>query len=81
MTRKEILERLGQVVEESSAEEVDWESVTEETTLESFGFDSLAVLDLIFDLEQDFGVTVAAKDILEMKTTGELISFLETRLP
>jgi acyl carrier protein len=79
MSRAEILERLGQVVEESSAEDVDWSLVSEATTLESFGFDSLAVLDLIFDLDQEFGAEIEAKDIVGMKTIGDLITFLEER--
>jgi acyl carrier protein len=79
MTRSEILEQLGSVIEESSVEDVDWSTVTENHTLESFGFDSLAVLDLIFDLESEFGVQINAEDILGMKTVGELVTFLETR--
>jgi acyl carrier protein len=79
MTRSDVFEQLGSVIEESSVEDVDWSTVTEDRTLESFGFDSLAVLDLIFDLEAEFGVQIKAEDILEMKTVGELVTFLETK--
>ena len=79
MTRSETFEQLGAVIEESSVEDVDWSTVSEEQTLESFGFDSLAVLDLIFDLESEFGVQIKAEEILEMKTVGELVTFLETK--
>jgi len=79
MDRKEILARLGEVIEESAAEEVDWSGVTEETLIESFGLNSLAVLDLLFDLEEAFGVEVSAEDILKMKTTGEMVSLIVDR--
>lgn len=81
MTRDEIFRQLGEVIEESSVEDVDWSTVTEEHTLESFGFDSLAVLDLIFDVEAEFGVQLKAEDVLEMKTIGELVTYLESKAP
>ena len=78
MSREAILERLGQVVQESSADEIDWSTVTDGTTFASFGFDSIAVLDLIFDVEQEFGVQIAAEEILGKKTIGDLVTFLES---
>ena len=81
MTRDEIFQQLGEVIEESSVEDVDWSTVTEEHTLESFGFDSLAVLDLIFDIESEFGVQLKAEEVLEMKTVGELVTYLEAQSP
>jgi acyl carrier protein len=74
--RAEILGRLGTVIEESATEDVDWTVVTAATALDSFGFDSLAVLDLIFDLEQEFGVQIPAETMLRMKTVGDLVAYL-----
>lgn len=75
--RTGILEGLRAVLEESATEEVDWNEMDEATELSSFGFDSLAVLDLIFDLEQKFGVQIPAETMLKMKTVGDLVSLLE----
>jgi acyl carrier protein len=80
MAREDIFKQLGTVIEDSSVEDVDWSTVTEEHTLESFGFDSLAVLDLIFDLESEFDVKIKAEEVLQMKTVGELVTFLEARI-
>lgn len=80
MTRDEIMKKLGVVIEESSAENIDWSEVEESTELESFGFDSLAVLDLIFDIEQEIGVQVAAEDMMQMETVGELIDYISKRV-
>lgn len=77
MDRQEILKRLGTVIEESSAEDVDWSTVNEDTTLESFGFDSLSVLDLIFDLDQELDTEIEAAEILKMRTIGDMITYLE----
>lgn len=75
-SRELIRERLEGVMEESSAEAVEWSEVTDETTIESFGFDSLSVLDLLFDLEQEFAIQIQAEDMLNIKTVGNLVDFL-----
>jgi acyl carrier protein len=80
MTNEEIMAKLGEVIEASAAEDIDWSTVTESTELESFGFDSLAVLDLIFDIEQEVGVQVAAEDMMQMETLGELVSYISKRV-
>ena len=80
MDRKELFDRIGKVIEESAVEEVDWGEVGEETPIESFGFDSLSVLDLLFALEQEFGVEIEAKEILKIETVGEMITFLGERM-
>jgi acyl carrier protein len=80
MTREQIIERLGEVLQESSTSaRVDWSSVTEKTEIDALGFDSLTILDLIFDIEEAFGLEVPAEDILSVKTVGSLASYLEKR--
>jgi acyl carrier protein len=80
MTRAEILERLHSVMEESSVDEVDWADVDESTSIESFGFDSLSVLDLIFDLEQEYGVQIQPEEMPAIKQVGDLVTFLVERI-
>ena len=81
MTRDEILAGLGRVLAEAAtAEDIEWSSVTEVHTIESFGLDSLALLDLIFDLEQEFGVQIEAEQMPEMKSLGDLVTFLQERM-
>jgi acyl carrier protein len=75
-SREQIRQRLEGVMDQSSAEEVEWSTVTDETTIESFGFDSLSVLDLLFDLEQEFSIAIQAEDMLEIKRVGDLVDFL-----
>jgi acyl carrier protein len=75
-SREQIRQRLEGVMDQSSAEEVEWSTVTDETTIESFGFDSLSVLDLLFDLEQEFSIAIEAEDMLEIKRVGDLVDFL-----
>lgn len=79
--RDDIRARLMRVFEETSARAIDASTVTEATPLESFGVDSLVLIDLIFDLEQEFGVKLAAQEMASLRTVGELITHLEQRVP
>ena len=80
MERQEIYDRLGNILRDSTAAEVEWSTVSEETTIEALGFDSLTILDLLFDIDEEFGLETSAKDILDIGTVGEMVTFLEGRL-
>ena len=80
MTRPEILRKLISAIGDSDSATIDADNITESTSLESFGVDSLVLIDLIFDIEQEFDVKLAAEELTAMKTMGDLVSHLETRL-
>ncbi|MSU51913.1 MAG: acyl carrier protein [Opitutaceae bacterium] len=73
------LQRLVHVVSDSLPEGLDACSITPDTPLSSFGVDSLMLIDLIFDLEQEFGVKLAAEEMTALKTVGELAAHLDRR--
>lgn len=80
MNRDEIKRRLFGVIEEAAVEGFVAGTVAEETSLESFGVDSLVMIDLIFDLEQEFGVKMRAEELTSLATVGDLVTFLEQRV-
>ena len=65
-TRRLLAEHLG----------VDESEITPERTLESFGIDSLARLELLFDLEEAFGIRLAG-DEGAIVTFGQLVARVE----
>ena len=80
MTRPEILQRLAGAIADSDASLIDADQVSEATSLESFGVDSLVLIDLIFDIEQEFGVKLAAEELTAMRTMGDLVTHLAAKL-
>lgn len=80
MIRNEILNTLKNTVETSAPEPMDWDIITEETTIGEMGFDSLSILDLIFDVQQAFGIDFEPEDLVNINTVGELADFLEEEL-
>jgi len=80
MTREQIVERLVDTMRESSQENVNWNIVTTETTVGQLGFDSLSVLDLIYDVQQQFGIDFEPEELININTVGELAAFLEDEM-
>jgi len=80
MSRPEILKRLAAVIALSSSAPIDAATVTEATPLESFSVDSLVLIDLIFDIEQEFGVRLVVEELTAMRVMGDLVTHLEVRL-
>jgi len=80
MTDKEILIKLRHVMKQTSPEKVDWNSVNMDATIESLGFDSLTILDLVYDIQQEFGIEFEAEGLAGVKTIGELINFLKSKM-
>jgi acyl carrier protein len=80
MNRTEILEKLRETMEAASPEPVDWDSINEDTAIGALGFDSLSILDLIYDVQQSFGIDFEAESLVNVRTVGELADFLEDAL-
>jgi len=80
MTRDEIVEKLRDLMKRSSQAEIDWDAVTERSEILALGIDSLAMLDLIYDVQQEFALEFEAEELLEVKTVGDLASFFEQRM-
>jgi acyl carrier protein len=77
MNDTSIITRLRTILRESSVEERDWNNVDETTTIESLGFDSLSFLDLLYEVDVEFGIKLEAKDLLGTRTIGDIVDLLK----
>jgi acyl carrier protein len=58
--------------------DLDPETITAESRLiEDLKADSLDIVELIMDLEQDFGVEIPDDDLPNIKTIGDIVNYLE----
>ncbi len=80
MQREKIMQTLRNIVEQSTVEPIDIENITEDTTIGELGFDSLSVLDLIYDVQQSFGLDFEVQELVAINAVGELIDFLEEEM-
>jgi len=80
MTRNEIMDRLQGMMKKSCQVPMDWAKVGDSTAIRELGFDSLSILDLIYDVQQEFGLEFDAEELAGVKTVGALVTFLERKL-
>ena len=80
MERQEIADKLRALMQRNSGIDVDWNAVTESNTIESLGFDSLSILDLIYDMQVEFNTDFEAEAMAGIRTVGDLLDFLSARL-
>jgi len=80
MTRAEIIEKLRELMQNSSQVPVDWGTVDEATAIATIGIDSLAILDLIYDLQQAFAIDLEPEELVHVVTVGDLATSLHERL-
>lgn len=80
MNEEEIVARLRETMRKSSTvQSVRWEDVTAATVIREIGFDSLAILDLVYDIQQDFGLEFPPEELAKIRTVGELAGFLRSK--
>ena len=54
------------------------EEITRETTFEGLGIDSLDMVEMVMDLEEELGVDLEMEE--KVNTVGELVDFIESKL-
>ena len=59
--------------------DIDLDTADENTEIRALGIDSLAMLDLVYDVQQAFGIEFEAQELMGVKTVGELADFIEAR--
>ena len=68
-----IIEKLITIIADHSGE--DAANITAETTFEELGVDSLTTVEVLMDIEDEFGVTLEAAQV--GKTVGDLVRAIE----
>lgn len=76
MEQQEIVERLRTVMQRCTDHNVDWDTVDTSTHIQTLGFDSLSVLDLIYEIQQEFSVEVEAEAFVSVKTVADVVALL-----
>ena len=60
--------------------EVAAEKLTTETTFEEIDADSLDIVELVMALEEEFDLEISDHEIEEIKTLGDIIKFIESKV-
>lgn len=71
-----MLEKVKSIVAEGLG--VDEAELTEETTFESLGADSLDLMDMVMSLEDEFSVEIDTEAVGDLKTIGDVVKYIES---
>lgn len=74
-----IFERIVRILAEQFG--LDEEDITEETNFEDLGADSVDLVELSMNLEEEFGIEeMGEEDIASIHNVGDLVNFLRGKL-
>ena len=79
MTNEEIFDRISNLIKEMLHNEKI--EVTVKTNIqEDLGIDSIALMEFIITLEDEFNLNIPDEDVEDIQTMGELVDYLSRRL-
>ncbi|HOL18594.1 MAG TPA: acyl carrier protein [Bacillota bacterium] len=73
-----ILEKVKKIISEQL--DVDESSLTAETTFEEIDADSLDIVELVMALEEEFDLEISDQEIENIKTVGDVVNYIESKL-
>lgn len=79
MTDQEIIEKLRDLMKDSSQEDVNWDEMGLASAIDSLGFDSLSILDLTYDIQQEFNIEFEAEEMVKIATVSDMVEFLKSK--
>jgi acyl carrier protein len=80
MTRDQIAEVLKELLRQQKQVKIDIDSVSLDSRLDRIGFDSLSILDFMYDVESRFKTRIEIADLVRMHHVKDLIEYLEGKL-
>ncbi len=71
------LEKLSSIIADQLGIEQD--IITEDTTLEDLGADSLALVELVMSVEEEFDIEIQDEDMEKFKSVGDVLDYIESK--
>jgi acyl carrier protein len=76
MNREQIIAALKALLGTQQKLKVDINAITEGTRLDQMGFDSISILDFMYEVESKFNTRIEVADLVRMEVVRDLIDHL-----
>lgn len=80
MTREQIVDALRELLARQEQLKVSVDAITLDSRIDQLGFDSLSVLDFVYDMENRFKVSIEIADLVALERVDELVEYLRRKL-
>ena len=80
MTRDQITENLKTLLRQQKQLKIEVDKISPESRIDAIGFDSITILDFVYDLEERFKVRIEMADLVSIRHVKDLIGYLEGKL-
>jgi len=81
MTKQEIINELRELLRKQKQLKADIDAITLDTRFDQIGFDSLSILDFMYEVENRFGIFPEMAELVKMQKVDDLVDFLATSVP
>jgi len=78
MSKQEIISELRELLRKQKQLKVDVDAIGLETRFDQIGFDSLSILDFMYEVENRFGTFPEMAELVKMQKVDDLVEFLAT---
>jgi acyl carrier protein len=76
MTKENIISELRELLRTQKQLKTDIDAITVDTRFDQIGFDSLSILDFMYEVENRFGTFPDMAELVKMKKVDDLVEFL-----
>jgi acyl carrier protein len=80
MKEEEFIATLREILSRQKGLKVDPASLTPQTRLDEMGFDSLSLLEFLYDVEERFRVETQLSEVVTLTQVGELVDLLRSKV-
>ena len=77
MNRDQITDTLKSLLGKQQKIKIDVNSISEETRIDRIGFDSISILDFMYEVEERFQTRIEVADLVRMEIVRDLIDHLQ----
>jgi acyl carrier protein len=78
--RNELVDTLKSLLKRQQKIQLDVDAISDNTRIDRIGFDSLSILDFMYDVEDHFKIRAEPADLVQLETVADLVDYLERKL-
>lgn len=80
MDRAQVTAKLKELLLQQEHLKFEVKDIEESAKLDSIGFDSISIMDFMYDVEAEFGIETEIADLVKLDTVGDLLDYLTSKI-